>query len=145
MQEERRHVRLQPRPHAPGSKSMERRSSARLWQVGLVRGALLRGLGVQVQGVAAAGPGQAVLGSGLLAQATVQRAVPLALGAAAGRAGHHIQLPHRMPDLHVQLLHVPNSFSGVVHAEDSLSARTNCVGRADAHRPVASAVWPSRV
>ena len=97
------------RPHAPGSKSVERRSRANLWQVGLVRGALLRRLGVQVQGVAAAGPGQAVLGSGLLAEAAVQRAVPLALGAAAWRAGQHVQLPHRMPDLHVQLLHSPNS------------------------------------
>ena len=79
--------------------------------MGLVKAALLRGLGVQVQGVAPAGPGQAVLGSGLLPEAAVQRAVPLALGAAAGRAGHHVQLPHRMPDLHVQLLHKPSSFS----------------------------------
>ena len=89
----------------------KRESSARLWQVRLVRVALLRGLGVQVQGVAAAGPGQAVLGSGLLPEAAVQRAVPLALGTAAGRAGHDVQLPHRMPDLHVQLLHDHNSVS----------------------------------
>ena len=45
------------------------------------------------------------LGQRAPCEAAVQRAVPLALGAAAGRAGHHIQLPHRMPDLHVQLLH----------------------------------------
>lgn len=79
--------------------------SACLWQVGL-RGVVFRLLGVQVQGVAATGPRQAVLVGGLPPEAAIQGVVPLlAAGAGARPAGLDVQLLHCMPHLHVQLLH----------------------------------------
>ena len=70
-------------------------------------GVLLGLLWVQVQGLAPAGARQAVLIGWLPPEPAVQRALPLPARRAhfARCTGLHIQLPHRMPDVHVQLLH----------------------------------------
>lgn len=64
-------------------------------------------LWVQVQRVAPAGARQAVLIGWLPPEPAIQRALPLPARPAhiAWRTGLHVQLPHCMPDLHVQLLH----------------------------------------
>ena len=64
-------------------------------------------LWVQVQGLAPAGARQAVLIGWLPPEPAVQRTLPLPARRVhvAWCTGLHIQLPHRMPDLSVQLLH----------------------------------------